>query len=162
MRRLIGVLLVFLICGCQHSGKVYNFVDSSKYGEGYVVNRKGVIIPEYTIGKDFQPPEDLELAKERFRRRRGMVEKYYRQMGVIVDSGFEMFKTMAGVAAAPVVLPFKIVDYKRYREDPEYRKEVDEAEEKALQEEMERNEKLKEELAQWVAQDLEKEAQKKK
>lgn len=148
------VLFIFVFMpGCQTTGKAYNFVESGKFG-GYVINRKGVILPEYTIGVDGLAPADLELAEKRFRRRKGTVDKYYKKMGVIIDSNVEMAKTMGGMMAGPFALPFKIVDHNRYINDPEYKKMVDEQEEQEEETERKEIESLKQELAEWVKEDL--------
>ena len=77
----IGLVLVLslLLSGCA----TYKFQKGpAPYDKGYVASYDGKIIPEYTIGQANSAPE-LDLAKERFKRRRAKVEYYYKKMGQI-------------------------------------------------------------------------------
>ena len=151
------LITAIFLAGCATSGKAFTYVKSKKYGNGYVINRKGVIIPEYTVGRDNQAPEDLELAQARFKKRKGAVDSFYKRMGVIVDSNVEMGKTMGSFVTAPFRAPFKIADYNRYENDPDYRAEVDRAEELADQKEEERIAEVRKELAAWLAEQIKRE-----
>lgn len=151
------LIMALFFAGCATSGKAFTYVKSKQYGNGYVINRKGVIIPEYTVGRDNQAPEDLELAQARFRKRKGAVDSFYKKMGVIVDSNLEMGKMMGSLVTAPLRAPFKIVDYNRYENDPDYRAEVDREEELADQKEEERIAAVRKELAAWLEEQIERE-----
>ena len=120
-------LFLFAFCIFNSLGcATYKFQLGKKpYDKGYVVTRDDYSILEYTIGQDNALPADIDLAKERFQRRRRIVEHYYKLMGYI-DNHFKMalwnpciytFKTMGGLFRMPFVA---ISDY-RYEHNPEYR-----------------------------------------
>lgn len=161
MKKAIVLLLGGLILsGCAsykfHHGK-------TPYDKGYVVSRDGYAILEYTFGKDNSVPEELNLAKERFRRRRRATEHYYKKMGYI-ENRFKAtfwnppiysFKFIAGIFRLPFIA---ISDYK-YEHNPEYREKIKKIEEEkeALQET--RINELKKELNRYIEKDLSKEQQ---
>ncbi|MFA5096840.1 MAG: hypothetical protein WC478_05825, partial [Candidatus Omnitrophota bacterium] len=74
-------LILLLLSGCA----TYSLKKGAAppYNKGYIVTRYDRLIPEYTIGKDNMVPEDEQLARARFRRRRVEVESYYKKMGYI-------------------------------------------------------------------------------
>ena len=129
--------------------------------KGYVVSRDDYTIAEYTIGQDFTVP-DRKLAKERFLRRRHMVEDYYKKMGYIenhfrmavYDPATMFLKLFGGIFRLPFIA---ISDYK-YDHNSEYRQKIQkiEAENDARKEN--RIKDLKEKLNAYVQKDLSKEA----
>lgn len=156
MKKILSLCLAsFLLCGCA----TYKFqYGKSPYDKGYVASRDGYSILEYTIGKDNRVPEDVNLAKERFKRRRPIIEHYYKKMGY-VENHFKMIfwnpptfflKAIGGFFCWPGI---GISEYK-YDHNPAYRVKVDQREEKQEAEERARLQALKEELNSYVQQDL--------
>lgn len=161
MKKIAIFLLSFLfLSGCA----TYKFNTGEKpYDKGYVVTRDGYKIIEYTIGKDNSVPAELSQAKERFKRRRRLVEDSYKKMGYI-ENRFKMavwdpavyfVKIVGGVFRLPSVA---ISDY-RYRRNPQYRERIRKLEaEKDVVEEARLN-KLKAKLDTYINNDLAKEPQ---
>jgi len=91
MKKLSVLLFLFLILsGCA----TYKFQKGqSPYDKGYVASRDDRVLLEYTVGKDDSVP-DLGLAKERFKKRKGMVEHYYKKMGYITNNFKKTFWDM--------------------------------------------------------------------
>lgn len=159
MRKMI--LLAFLVLffsGCA----AYRFQPGKPpYDKGYLASRDGYAILEYTVGKDNSVPEDLKLAKQRFKRRRHMVEHYYKKMGYIENRFREWFwdppryfvKLLTGVFRTPGLA---ISDY-RYNHNPKYRARVIKREEEMDLKEETINRRLHETLANYIQKDLEKE-----
>lgn len=155
MKKLIGLfLLVLFLSGCA----IYKFQRGKEpYRRGYVVSRDDYTILEYTIGKDNSVP-NIELAKERFKRRRKTVEHYYKKMGYI-ENHFKMafwnpivisLKVIGGIFRLPFIA---ISDYK-YEHDPEYRDKIRRLEEEKDSLEEIRIKKLKDELNTYIQKDL--------
>jgi hypothetical protein len=128
--------------------------------KGYVALRDDYLIPEYTIGKNNSVP-DLQLAKERFKKRKNTVEHYYKKMGYI-ENHFKMafwdpciffLKIIGGVFRLPSVA---IADY-RYEHDPEYKEKIRKIEDERDAKEEAHIQKLKEELNIYIQQELTKE-----
>lgn len=158
---LVLALSAIFLSGCA----TYKFQRGKPpYDKGYVVSRDGYVIPEYTLGRDNSVPK-LELARERFRKRRRIVEHYYKKMGY-AENHFKMvlwnpcimfMKGAGGVFRFPFIA---VSDY-RYEHNPEYRKKMDKREQ--IQDAMEeaRIQKLKEKLNIYLQKELEKEKQSK-
>lgn len=151
------IMLALFTSGCA----TYKFqVGTAPYDKGYVVLRDNRVIPEYTIGKDNTAPS-LELARSRFRRRRRMIEDFYKKMEVIenrfkenvADRTVFFLGFIKGVLSTPGRL---ISDY-RYENNPEYRKKIDEIESQKETQEQARIQKLKAQLSLYIEQDLLKE-----
>lgn len=154
MKRIFLLISIVFLSGCA----TYNFhYGKAPYDKGYVASRDNYPILEYTIGKDNSVP-DLNLAKERFNRRRKIVEHYYKKMGYI-ENHFKMalwdpcvmfLKLIGGVFRLPFIA---ISDYK-YGHKPEYKAKIDRLQEvkEAFQEACIR--KLKEELNIHIQKDL--------
>lgn len=149
--------VVLLLSGCA----TYKFQRGrAPYDKGYIVSRDDKIIVEYTIGKDNSVP-NLELARERFRKRRATVEYYYKKMGYVEnklkttfwDPPALLIKFIGGIFRLPSIA---ISDYK-YEHNPQYREKVirmgqeQEALEKA------RIQRLREELNSYIQEELAKE-----
>jgi len=161
MKRITGLfLLLIFLSGCA----TYKFQRGNKpYDKGYVVLRDDYTILEYTIGRDNSAP-GLKLAKERFNKRRKIVEHYYKKMGYI-DNHFKMLfwnpciytlKTMRGIFRLPFIA---ISDY-RYAHSPKYRERIKKIEaEKDAREETYLKE-LKDELDVYIQKDIASEAAK--
>lgn len=156
MKKIIGIfLLCLLLSGCA----TYRFQPGAKpYDAGFVVARDNYPIVEYTLGNENSVPEDLGLAKERFKRRHRMVEHYYKKMGYI-ENNFNMVfwkpciclcKTIKGIFR----LPFVAISDFRYDHNPQYRERIikKEQEEDALEEANIQTEKDK--LGKYIQQDL--------
>jgi hypothetical protein len=154
MKKIFLLILIVFLSGCA----TYNFhYGKAPYDKGYVASRDDYSILEYTIGKDNNVP-DISLAKERFNRRRRIVEHYYKKMGYI-ENHFKMafwdpcvmfLKLVGGVFRLPFIA---ISDYK-YEHNPEYKAKTDRLQEvkEALQET--RIRKLKEGLNIYIQKDL--------
>jgi hypothetical protein len=154
----IFLFLCLLLSGCA----TYKFQRGSPpYDKGYVVSRDDYSILEYTVGKDNSVPEDLDLAKQRFQRRKVTVEEYYKQMGYIESRFKETFwnppvmlvKFIGGIFRLPFIA---ISDYK-YEHNPQYREKIKKQEEKQAATEEAHIQKLKEQLSAYIQKDLAKE-----
>jgi len=123
------------------------------YDKGYTVLRDGYLIPEYTLGKENSLP-GIELAQERFRRRRGVVEHYYKKMGYIenrfkmtfCDPGVFFLKTVGGIFRLPGIA---IADY-RYEHNPAYRERVKQIEREKDAKEEARIKELRDKLSLYI------------
>lgn len=146
-----------LLSGCA----AYRFQHGSPpYDKGYVVSRDDRAILEYTLGKDNTVP-GIKLAKERFNKRKKVVEDYYKRMG-FVQNHFTMtfweptitfYKLVGGVFR----LPFIVVSDYRYEHNPKYREKIRKLEaDRDLREET-KIKKLKEKLNNYVQSELAKE-----
>jgi hypothetical protein len=157
LKLLTFCFLIFTLSGCAtykfHHGK-------TPYDRGYVVSRDDFTIVEYTLGKDNTVPK-LPLAKQRFKRRRDMVEDYYKRMGYI-ENHFKMafwdpvtylFKLIGGVFR----LPFIAVSDYRQAHNPAYKERVRKIEDERDRKEEERIQKLKDKLTLYIQKDLAKE-----
>lgn len=150
---LLIVSAVFL-SGCA----TYKFQRGrAPYEKGYVVSRDDRIIVEYTVGKDNSVP-NLEVARQRFRERRNMVEHYYARMGYI-KSGLKsafwdpivlFLKFIGGIFRLPAIA---ISDYK-YEHDPQYREQVIKKQEEEEALEAARVKKLKDEMDSYIQKEI--------
>jgi hypothetical protein len=156
-KTILLVLLVIFLSGCA----TYKFQHGREpYNKGYVVSRDDYIIPEYTIGKDNSVPS-IELAKERFKKRRQMVEYYYEKMGYIENKLKTTFweptvlflKFIGGVFRLPSIA---ISDYK-YEHNPQYREKIIKMQQEQDALEEARIQNLKKELNSYIQKDLAKE-----
>ncbi|MCX5709425.1 MAG: PKD domain-containing protein [Candidatus Omnitrophica bacterium] len=155
MKKAIALLLFsFLLSGCV----TYKFQQGkAPYDKGYVVTRSGYQIPEYTVGKNNAVP-DLDVAKERFKRRRKTVESYYMNMGII-ESRLKEYLWNPPVTIVKVVggifrMPFVMANDRKYERDPKYRAEVNKNEDEDFEKEKARIKALREELNIYVEKDL--------
>ncbi len=156
MRKIAVLFLAaVLLSGCA----TYKFERGDKpYDSGYVALRRGYTIPEYTVGKDNTVPANLELAKERFRRRHKTVEYYYKRMGLIENTFKEtflnppkyMFQAIAGIFRLPFIARS---DY-RAKHDPAYRASLMQRELEKEAREDARVMSLKEALGAYIQNDL--------
>ncbi|MFH1202412.1 MAG: hypothetical protein V1674_05945 [Candidatus Omnitrophota bacterium] len=162
MKKYSGLIfiMVFMQIGCA----TYKFESSAKsYGGGYCMKRNERLIPEYTVDQDQQAPKDLDLAKQRFNRRKGMVKYYYGKMGYI-DSPFKMyfvdyFKLWGNMIIGVFKMPFVAISYNKYEKDPKYREKIDNLEAIAEQKEEARIRALQDALNKYIKNDSEKEEQ---
>ena len=152
------LLLMVFLTGCA----TYKFqMGQEPYENGYVAIRDYRTIPEYTIGKDNIVPDNLDLAKERFKRRKRMVEHYYKKMEIIESKFVSSFwgpivligKTISGVFRLPFIA---YQDYK-YNRDPEYKKRVQRQDEQDWALDKAHMDRLKSELELYIQEDLAKE-----
>lgn len=156
-KTMLLVLLVVFLSGCA----TYKFQRGREaYNKGYVVSRDDYIIPEYTIGKDNSVP-NLEIAKERFKKRKDAVEYYYKKMGYIENNFKSAFwdppilflKFIGGVFRLPAIA---ISDYK-YEHNPQYREKIIKMQQEQDALEEARIQNLKQELNSYIQKDLAKE-----
>jgi len=158
MKRIVFlVVLAVFLSGCAtykfHHGK-------APYDKGYVVLRDDYTILEYTIGKDKTVP-NLELARERFKKRKNMVEHYYKKMGYIEnnlkmtfwDPPVLFLKFIGGVFRLPSIA---IADYK-YEHNPQYREKIIKMQQEQDASEEARIQKLKDTLNIYIEKELAKE-----
>jgi len=148
-------LLTIFLSGCAY----YKFqLGQEPYDKGYVASRDDYVILEYTLGEDNSVPSKIALAKERFRRRRKIVEHYYKKMDFI-ENRFKMafwnpstyfLKAFFGVFR----LPFIAVSDYRYRHNPEYREKFRESQREKDAKEEEYINKLKAKLKDYIEKDL--------
>lgn len=156
-KAVILILSAFFFSGCAS----YQFHRGQEpYNKGYVVSRDGYAIPEYTVGRDNSVP-GLELARERFRERKGTVEHYYKKMGYITNNFKEVtvnyavlfFKFIGGIFRLPFIA---VSDYK-YEHDPAYKEKVLRMQEEADAKEEARIQKLRERLNLYIDKELKRE-----
>ena len=160
MRKFLFLLtLTVFLSGCVS----YTFQRGEPpYDKGYIVMRGSRTIVEYTIGKDNSVPR-LKLARERFNKRKGAVEYYYKKMGYIenpfkmtfVDPPVTMIKLIGGIFYLPVMA---VSDYK-YEHNPEYRQKIIKMQNEEDAKEAARIQKLKEELTSYIEKQLAQEEQ---
>ncbi len=154
---LVLFFLGFILSGCA----TYKFQKPATSGaKGYLVCYDGKPILEYTVGKEKSLP-DLTLAKERFKRRRSTVEYYYKQMDLIEsrlktyfwDTPTMLVDLLGGIFRWPFTA---VADYK-YNRNPKYKEKVDKLDEQKEELEKARVNSLKEKLAAYITEDLNKE-----
>lgn len=156
MRKLFSLfLLLIFLSGCA----TYKFQLGKKpYDKGYVTSRDDYTILEYSIGRDNSLPADLGLAKERFKRRRKIVEHYYKKMGYI-ENHFKMtfwnpciytFKTMKGLFR----LPFLAISDYRYEHNLKYKERIIEIEDEKEAREEAYIQGWKDKLNRYIQQDI--------
>lgn len=155
MKRISFLLLaVVFLAGCT----TYKFQQGDKaYKTGYVVLRNGFAIPEYTVGKDNLAPEDINLANERFKRRKAKVEYYYKETGDIKNSVIACLEypaTMFQLAFGQLWMPVRIVSEYRYNHNPKYRDKVDKKEAESDSFQQAAIDKIKGKLKDYIGKDL--------
>lgn len=150
----ITLLFIFMTSGCAN----YKYMRGvNPYGDGYIVLRNNTVISEYTIGRDNKAPQDLNLAKERFKERRTKVEYYYKKMDILytplktfISYPFSLVGAIVGIFK----LPFIIVSDYRYEHNPEYKKKIDTREAQKKKKENEQRQKLQDELSTFIEREL--------
>ncbi|MBI4706463.1 MAG: PKD domain-containing protein [Candidatus Omnitrophica bacterium] len=159
MKRFAAILLAVLtLSGCA----TYRFqTGQPPYNKGYVVERSGQPIVDYTVGKNNTVPSDLKLAVERFYRRRDTVEAYYKKMGEMEGRFKEVFLNPP-IAIVQFIggffhLPYLYYSNYKYEHDPKYRKEVDKEQNERLAAELARKKAVRDELNAYIEKDLAKE-----
>lgn len=158
MRKILVLLFFTLILsGCA----TYKFQKpTTAANQGYLVSYDGKPIIEYTVGKEKSLP-DLALAKERFKRRRSVVEDYYKKMGQIESkfkANFWGFPAMLVDFAGGILRwPITAVEDYKYNHNPKYKERVDRLEEEREAFEKARINSLKEKLQEYIDKDLAKE-----
>ncbi|MDO8748344.1 MAG: hypothetical protein Q7J72_04430 [Candidatus Omnitrophota bacterium] len=139
---------------------MHRFQKSEKY-DGQTVARFGYIIPEYTTDLENKAPQDLALAKSRFSRRHDMVEIYYIRMGQIESYGRRYLthfpRMMWSIFANTIKLPAHIISEYRYDTNEKYREKIDALDAKVKAKEDAKTNQIKEQLKEFIRQDLEKE-----
>ena len=160
MKKFLVILLcAFFVSGCAPYKVVRGTKPPAK--DGYVFLRDGVMLPEYTIGEGGLAPDNVYLAKERFKRRRKTVEAYYKKMGVIENRFKENIPDRLGYTLGMVgsvfTLPVRTVKSYRHEYDLKYRARVDRADAEKDALEKTRLEKLRADLNNYIKQDVEQE-----
>ena len=152
----IALIVCLVFGGCT----VHRFQKSEKYG-GQTVARFGYIIPEYTVDLENKAPQDLALARSRFTRRHDMVEIYYIRMGQIESYGRRYLthfpRMMWSILANTIKLPAHIISEYRYDTNERYRNKIDALDAEAKAREDAKTNQIKEQLKEFIRQDLEKE-----
>ncbi len=154
----IILVLSILLSGCA-TYKVQQ--GKSPYEGGFVVSRYNKVIPEYTIGANNSFP-DKEVAEKRFERRRPKVEYYYKKIGFIdnrfkqtfVEPPFLFVQFVAGLFRMPFIV---VSDYK-YNHNPQYKERMDKLEDEQYNAERARVKELRNELSEYIKEDLNKES----
>jgi len=155
MRKIqILLLLLLFLSGCA----TYKFHKGQPpYDKGYVVSKGDYTILEYTLGKDNSVP-DLETAKERLRRRKAIVEYYYKKMGYLEDRFKQIFWDPPALFVDFIEgifrIPFIAASDYRYEHNPQYRETITKLEEKQDAYEVARIKNLREELNTYIQKDL--------
>jgi len=155
---LVLLFLAFVLSGCA----TYKFQKSGpSASQGYVATYDGKPLLEYTVGKEKSLP-DLTLAKERFKRRRGKVEHYYKNMGQIRSRMMEFLwdspAMFVGFVGGVLRWPFIAYSDYKYNRDPKYRERVDKLDEEKDALEKARVNSLREKLSAYISEDLAKES----
>jgi hypothetical protein len=130
----------------ERGGKTYN--------NGYVVKRNNVIIPEFTIDTKNAAPDDPEIARQRFKRRRHKILKFYEQMGYFRITAVEDGKFFVSAIAAPFRAPVEGLKINKYEHDPEYRAKVDAQDEEEENKEQEKLKAIEAKMKDFIVQDL--------
>ncbi|MDP3042412.1 MAG: PKD domain-containing protein [Candidatus Omnitrophota bacterium] len=159
MKKITIILLaVLFLSGCA----TYKFQKPTASGaRGYLACYDGEPILEYTVGKEKSLP-DLNLAKERFKRRRPTVEHYCKQMGKIEPRLKAFFwdppVMIAGFLGGVLRWPFiAVADYK-YNHNPKYKARMDKLDEDREALEAARVDSLRKKLDAYIVEDLSKES----
>jgi hypothetical protein len=126
--------------------------------KGYVASIDDTVILEYTLGQGDTVPSDLDLAKERLKRRKDTVEDYYKKMGKL-ESRFKQTlinwpKFMLQTVTGPFRMPFAAVRDYKYEHNAQYRERIRKREEAEDAKEAARVKGLKEKLAKYIQRDL--------
>jgi len=157
MKRILAVsLAVLFLSGCS----TYKFQrgEEKPFDQGYVVYRDGYMIPEYSLGENNSVPNDVELAKERFKRRRKMVEYYYRKLGQIENSFERFFWNPCGMCIKTVFgqlkLPFVAISNYKYNHNPQYKEKMIKIDDQRQAKERARVNQIKDQLNTYVQKDL--------
>jgi hypothetical protein len=152
---LVLFLGILALSGCT----TYKIQKGIKpYDKGYVVARRGFVIPEFTVGEDNTVPDSPDLAKERFERRRKNVEYYYEKLGDI-DSNFKSYflkpgSSMVGLVTSPFRLPVVAYQDHKYKNNAAYREKMDKIEDEADKKQRERIKIIKDYLDKYIQDDL--------
>ena len=154
-RLLIILAASFWAAGCV---PLYKFQKDERPYQGYVVKRNEYLIPEFTTDTEKKAPESLEAAKQRLKRRKATVVRYYRKMELIAPPDFVTFPKLFGNTFLFIFRwPFVITHEIRYSRSPAYRQRQDARAEHKYQKELAQKRQLQEELNQYIRQDVENE-----
>jgi hypothetical protein len=154
LKKILTLLIsIFILSGCT----TYKFQKSTAGSQGYLACYDGYPIAEYTMGKEKSLPE-LNLAKERFKRRRLTVEHYYKKMDQI-ESRLKAFfweppAMIVGFLGGVLRWPFvAVADYK-YNHNSKYKAKADKLFEEKDALEAARVSNFRKELDAYIAKDL--------
>ena len=159
MKRFSIVLVsVILLSGCA----TYKVQQSRLSSDGgFVVSRYDKVIREYTVGINNSLP-DKNKAQARFKRRRGEVEYYYKQMGFIENRFKQVFVgpplTLVQLIGGIFRIPFIAVSDYKYNYNPQYKAKVDKLEDERYNAERAKVKELKDKLSEYIKEDLNKES----
>lgn len=159
LKKILSLILAILfVTGCAS----YKYELASDPYKGYVVKRNDYLVPEYTADTKNTAPQDLNVAKARFKRRHRIVDHYYKKMDKIENQfsalvlGYPLF--LASLVSAVFRLPFIIVSDYRYDHDPKYRQRIDDRDDARDKREEERIKNLQSDLNKFIEEDMNKEA----
>ncbi len=150
---LLATPYFFLLIGCATVYKIEP--GPKKYNNGYVASRNSVIIPEFTVDSLGQAPADLKVAKDRFKRRKGKILLFYKQMGYFGSTVLEDARMFSSSITAPFRAPMEGVKYHKYETDSKYRAKVDAQDEEEEKKEQERILAIQKKMQDYIAKDME-------
>ncbi len=104
-----------ILSGCAPA---YRFVNTEKIKSGYTVQKGNIYLPYFTIDRSKQYPKELKLAKKRFKRRRRVVEKYYKEINPELFENY--FISFAKTIPFYLFYPFAVI-IMRFRGEPRYK-----------------------------------------
>ncbi len=147
--------LVIFICiasGCS----AYRYELAKKgYNGGYLIRRHGLVIPEYTIDTENNAPSDKELARVRFKRRKAMVNEYYKSMGRIYDDALSNLSDFGKIITGPFRLPGAAIENYKYEHNELYKNRIDEQSRNKDELRLKIRAELKERLKDYIERDIE-------
>ncbi len=153
MKKILILFLACLLCGCA----TYKFQKPDAASLGYLAYYDGKPLAEYTVGKDKSLP-DLDLAKERFKRRRLTVEKYYKRTGQIQTRFKDFFwdppVMLVGFIGGVFRWPYTAISDYKYNHNPAYKAKADKLDEQREALEVANQNSLKKDLDAYIARDL--------
>lgn len=156
MKKITALFLSFIfLSGCT----TYKFQRGQPpHNKGYVALRDGYTILEYTLGTDNTVAETVSLAKDRLRRRKKIVEHYYKKMRFIESKFKQNFLNpplfFVGIVTGVFRLPGIAISDFKYGHNPKYKAMVDEIQAKKDAREETRIALLKAELNKHIQKDL--------
>lgn len=95
----VGVGVFVFLSGCTYYYKYHRSLEG-----GYVIQKGADLYPEFTIDESRQYPQDLKVAKERFRRRKKFVENWYKKYepGELMNPNLAMIKEFFLIPLLPI------------------------------------------------------------
>lgn len=118
-KRICLLLCVLVFNGCTAPLKM------TASEEGYAVSKRGIIIPEFTKDCEGGYPGDKNLAKERYRRRKKYVDKWYKENNhyYAINEFVETMKILIVIPSLPFLLVADVYNLMRGHELTEEERE---------------------------------------